>query len=83
MALTLKLGQCRAATRLATLTPRLSQLPPEPAMTGELSAEALTRLAGIAEDVGLDPETVLAELMDMAAAMRLCVDQRQQELIRP
>ena len=42
-------------------------------MTSDEFAEALSRLVGEAEDAGLDPETVLAEIEDMAQAMRLCV----------
>ena len=42
-------------------------------MTSEQFAEALSRLVGRAEDAGLDPEKILAEIEDMAQAMRLCV----------
>ena len=42
-------------------------------MTRDQCAEALSRLVGEAEDAGLDPEKILAEIEDMAEAMRLCV----------
>ena len=44
-------------------------------MTSDQFAEALARLVGEAEDAGLDPHEILAELVGMVAAMRLCVDE--------
>ena len=44
-------------------------------MTQEQFAEALARLVAEAEDAGLDPEKILAEIEDMADAMRMCVEE--------
>ena len=44
-------------------------------MTADQFAEALSRLVGEAEDAGLEPQQVLAELEGMTAAMRLCVEE--------
>ena len=44
-------------------------------MTSAEFAEALSRLVGEAEDAGLDPQEILAEIEDMAEAMRLCVQE--------
>ena len=44
-------------------------------MTTAEFAEALSRLVGEAEDAGLDPEEILAEIEDMTEAMRLCVEE--------
>ena len=44
-------------------------------MTTAEFADALSRLVGEAEDAGLEPEQVLAELEGMTAAMRLCVEE--------
>ena len=44
-------------------------------MTTTDFAEALSRLVSEAEDAGLDPQQVLAEIEGMAEAMRLCVDE--------
>ena len=38
-------------------------------MTSDEFAEALSRVVGDAEDAGLDPETILAEIEDMAEGM--------------
>ena len=47
----------------------------ETTMTQEQFAEALARLVAEAEDAGLDPEKILAEIEDMADAMRMCVEE--------
>jgi hypothetical protein len=39
-------------------------------MTANDFAEALRRLVGEAEDAGLDPQEILAEIEDMAQAVR-------------
>ena len=44
-------------------------------MTSDEFAEAIVALIAEAEDVGLDPEKILAELKGMVAAMRLCIDE--------
>ena len=44
-------------------------------MTATEFAEALSRLVGEAEDAGLDPQEILAEIEGMAQAMRLCVEE--------
>ena len=42
-------------------------------MTQDQFAEALSRL--VAEDAGLEPQEILAEIDDMVEAMRLCVEE--------
>ena len=44
-------------------------------MTSDEFAEALSRLVGEAEDAGLEPAEILAEIEGMAEAMRLCVNE--------
>ena len=44
-------------------------------MTSDEFAEALIRLIVEAEHTGLGREQILAELVGMVAAMRLCVDE--------
>ena len=44
-------------------------------MTSDEFAEALRHLVGEAEDAGLDPQEILAELEGMVAAMRLCMEE--------
>ena len=44
-------------------------------MTADQFAEALARLVGEAEDAGLEPGEILAEIEGMAEAMRLCVEE--------
>ena len=44
-------------------------------MTADEFAEALSRLVGEAEDAGLDPQKILAEIEGMAEALRVCVQE--------
>ena len=44
-------------------------------MTSDEFAEALSRLVGEAEDAGLEPQELLAEIEGMAEAMRVCVEE--------
>jgi hypothetical protein len=44
-------------------------------MSADEFAEALRQLIGEAWDAGLDPQEILAEIEDMAAAMRLNIQE--------
>ena len=44
-------------------------------MTSGEFTEKLRDLVGEAEDAGLEPEKILAEIEDMAEAMRTCIDE--------
>ncbi len=44
-------------------------------MTSDQFAASLSRLVGEAEDAGLDPQQILAEIEGMAEAMRVCVEE--------
>ena len=52
-----------------------TQGPDAPPMTSDEFADALARLVSDAENVGLQPEVVLAEIEGMAEAMRVCVEE--------
>ena len=51
-------------------------------MTADEFAEALSRLVAEAEDAGLEPEAIMAELVGMAEAMRLNIAE-QPTLLHP